>query len=164
MAKSDLVAEFQARNEVILDAGRRSAETTGTDGWQDLYRQHLEREKKVRLEERTNLTRLSELLTTEVAGEEELKLLRESAKSLKKLAENHAGWKQQVLEPIMAPATEQEKLIAEMQGRAASIERGAPMYDSGLEDRLAESIMVVGKIKWNERTGIVSVNEHQKSA
>lgn len=158
--KRDIVRKFHDDyNEALADV-KIAVEHTATAGWQRIYAGH-----KLRLlEERCVLAKQlaahAQSLEDFGLSEDAEKAVKDIAKASAELRDSEAGFRQQVVEPIIEPVLRCDKIVSDYRNQAARDERDSPLHNIGIEEIMRTATSSVPKPKWNDEKGTVEIIDH----
>jgi len=153
--KEDLVEEFQEAYEDALVEVRRAAETTATDGWQQMYCAFQKANKGARESAADLLDQQSARLREKAIDGESLKELRDAVKDAVGACEQAAMFDQTTVTPIRGTVEKCHRLIAEFENRAEAASQNTPLVDGDVAQRMSEAIQAVQKATWNASVGFI---------
>lgn len=159
----DLITKFRDDYAIALADAQVSADHTKTEGWQRLYSDHRSNTRDIR---RGIAKRLRDIATTIEdfgANEETEKSMQECKKDTVELLTACSSFRRQVIEEVIAPVHDCERIAMAFRNEAAREEAATPLVNSGLEELMRVAVAEQKRPRWDEETGVVEIIEANKS-
>lgn len=157
--KDDMVEEFQEAYDDALAEVRKAAETTATDGWQQMYCAFIKSNKDARESAADLLDQQSTALRQKPIDGDGVKELKGAVKDATDACEQAAFFDAQTVGPIRGTVEKCHMLISEFEGRAEAASQSTPLTDGDVAQRMSEAILSVPKATWNASVGFIRIVE-----
>lgn len=147
------VKKFKSDYEEAIAKAKVSEELTAALGWQDLYGEHREAIRRRQEAIAAKLGGIVEAAQARLLVEDEEKSLADIKKESADARQVADYFQSQVIDPIMAPLHECNRVIEAGRTAARNAEKAAPLHTRGLADAMEAAIEGVAKPKWMIASG-----------
>lgn len=155
----DLVTQFREAMADVLIAANRAAEFTQTPAWAELYRHRHAEDRKERRRIAGELVVLAEVLEDRALDPEELKALGATRKDAKDTAAKLQAFVDNVVDDVIKPVRDAEKLADKYRRAAQQEEERHPLHQAGLLELMVAAIKEHQRPVWDQDAGRVSLKD-----
>ena len=156
--QSDPIKRFHAEYaEAIADVAV-SADLTKQAGWQSLYAQHREADRKTRRGIAGSARILADKVEDFGWSEDDEKAIKELAKQSAERRDTNAAFERECVDRVLEPLRWCDRVIETFRNQAARDESAAPLVHIGLVELMASAIKSVRKATFDSETGVVSID------
>lgn len=152
------VVDFLKEYSVALDRAKISEEHTATQGWQDLYGERIEVERKQRDRLSDRLQGFAETIRQRLFDEDEEKAIADLKKQATELRELETYWRAQIVDPIIAPLHECARVIEMYRSLVRNAVASSPLHTRGLLQAMDDAIESVPKVRFMTASGRMIVD------
>lgn len=153
------ITQFRSKYAEALQAAEVSAEHTATQGWQDLYGAHQLKIQKNRADLADRTGKLTEVMRMRFLDKDEEKAIGEIKSELAELRESDESFRRQVIDPIIAPMRECERVMEEARAIVRKAEHETPLHTRGLIESMETVIDTVPRVKFVMASGRLVVGD-----
>lgn len=153
------VVKFRRDYEDALAHARVSAEHTATEGWMNLYGNHMEFINKGRKAHSDRLAAILEPMRLRHLTEDEEKSMSDVRKDVIILREIDEAFRRQTIEPVIAPLQECDACIESARATARAAEREFGLGNRGLSEVMETVIDTMPRVKFMTGSGRLIVGD-----
>jgi hypothetical protein len=160
-----LVEEFIEIYAEVVQEGHRHAEHTATEGWQELYGDHLDEDDKTRKAIADQLKEFAKVIVKPdiVVDPKDLKPLNDARKDAAEHLAALLNFREDVVSKVSDVAKRANEIVNKYRNLARQTENDAPLHNSGLITAMDNAIKQSPVVHWDKKTGVITVEEQDVS-
>ncbi len=153
------IAIHQQKYSELMDQCRQAGETTATPGWQAIYASRMSDHRGIVKRAAENIIANANYIKSFDSSEDSEKFIRDLVKNIAEERTRHEAWYSRSVSPFKEPVEAAARVIENLLREVTDAERAATLTARGLAAEVQKLVETWPTATWNEKVGVVEVNE-----